>query len=83
MAPVSTVEELTRFRHLQERGYWLTAPLPDGREAPAPGLFARLTETPMKVRRWAPRLGQHNKEVLGGMLGLSADEIAAASGIAA
>jgi crotonobetainyl-CoA:carnitine CoA-transferase CaiB-like acyl-CoA transferase len=80
IAPVNTVEELARFRHLEERGYWLTAPLPSGRQIPVPGVFARLTTTPMTVRRWAPKLGEHSEEILGGTLGLSADEISAASG---
>jgi len=83
IAPVNTVEDMARFRQLEERGYWLTAPLPDGRQAPVPGVFARLTETPMTVRRWAPKLGEHNQEVLGGTLGLSAQEIAAACGAGA
>ena len=78
VALVSTMEDLARFRHLEERGYWLMAPLPDGQEVRVPGIIARLTETPMKVRRWAPTLGQHNKEILGGMLGLSDAEIAVA-----
>ncbi len=81
VAPVSTMADVARFRHLEERGYWLMAPLPDGREVPAPGVSARLTETPMTVRRWAPRLGQHTEEVLEEKLGLSADEIAAACGV--
>jgi len=80
MAPVSNMEDLARFRHLEERGYWLMAPLPNGNEAPVPGLFAHPSETPMQVRRWAPSLGQHNEEVLGGMLGLSSSQIIAASG---
>jgi len=80
IAPVNTVEDVARFRHLQERGYWLVAPLPDGGQAPVPGIFARLTETPMTVRRWAPKLGEHNQEILGGILGLAAEEVAAASG---
>ena len=80
VAPVSTMEDLARFRQLEERGYWITSHLPDGGQTPAPGLFARLTETPMSVRRWAPRLGQHNQEILGGQLGLSAEEMAAACG---
>ena len=80
VAPVSTMEDLTRFRQLEERGYWIMSPLPNGRQTPAPGIFAGLTETPMSVRRWAPRLGQHNREILGGQLGLSVEEIAAACG---
>ena len=79
MAPVSNMDDLVRFRHLEERGYWLTARLPDGQQVQVPGIFARLTETPMGVRRWAPRLGEHNDDVLGGLLGLSPDQINAAS----
>ncbi len=80
IAPVNNMEDLTRFRHLQERGFWLTAPLPNGQVAQVPGIFANLSETPMKVRRWAPRLGEHTGEVLGGLLGMSTSQIAAASG---
>ena len=80
MAPVSNVEELARFRHLEERGYWLHAPLPNGREAPVPGVFARSSTTPLNVRRWPPRLGEHNSEVLGGLLGLDSGSIARAQG---
>ncbi len=80
LAPVSTTEDLTRFRQLEDRGYWLDAPLPNGGTAKVPGVLAQLTRTPMNVRRWAPALGQHNQEVLGGMLGLSEMELAAAAG---
>ncbi len=80
MAPVNNLEDLTRFRHLQERGFWLSAPLPNGQVAQAPGIFANLSATPMKVRRWAPKLGEHTGEVLGDLLGLSESQIAAASG---
>jgi len=80
LAPVSTTEDLVRFRHLEERGYWLTAPLPNGKEVRVPGVLARPAETPMSVRHWAPTLGQHNEEILGDMLGLPSTEVAAASG---
>ena len=80
MAPVSNMEDLTRFRHLEERGYWLTAPLPNGKQAQVPGIFANFSGMPMKVRRWPPKLGEHNEEVLGDLLSLSTSQIATASG---
>ncbi|PKB73749.1 MAG: hypothetical protein BZY75_00175 [SAR202 cluster bacterium Io17-Chloro-G7] len=80
MAPVSTSEDLVRFRHLEERGYWLTAPLPNGTQVRAPGVLARPEATPMSVRHWAPTLGQHNQDILGDMLGLTPAEISVASG---
>ena len=82
IAPVYTVEELTRFRQLEERGYWLTAPLPNGQDVQVAGPFAQISETPMKVHRWPPKLGEHNAEVLGEMLGYSQSEIEAACGLA-
>lgn len=80
LAPVSTMADLARFRHLEEREYWLTAPLPGGSETTAPGAFVKMSETPMEVRHFPPRLAQHNQDILGGTLGLSQDEIASATG---
>jgi succinyl-CoA---D-citramalate CoA-transferase len=39
-------------------------------------VYPRLSETPGQIRRGAPRLGEHNREVYGDLLGLSIDEIA-------
>ena len=80
LAPVNDMGDLARFQHLEERGYWLPAPLPNGMETRAPGLVARMSETPMSVRRWAPALGEHNHQVLNSMLGLTDEEIDLATG---
>jgi crotonobetainyl-CoA:carnitine CoA-transferase CaiB-like acyl-CoA transferase len=64
IAPVNTVADLSRFRQLEERRYWIPAPLPNGQTVPAPGLPAIATEAPLSVRRRAPRLGEHTAEVL-------------------
>ncbi len=65
IAPVNTAADLSRFRQLEERDYWLEAPLPNGTTARAPGFPARPAEAPMAVRRWGPRIGEHNDELLG------------------
>jgi benzylsuccinate CoA-transferase BbsF subunit len=40
-----------------------------------PGRPYRLSETPLRIQRAAPKLGEHNREVLGGLLGYSDAEI--------
>ena len=48
-----------------------------------PAVYPRLSATPGRIQRGAPKLGEHNQEVYGGLLGLSAEEIAqlAADGV--
>lgn len=50
---------------------------PDFGELPMHNAFPRLSETPGSVRRPGPGLGEHNREVYGGLLDLPEDEIAA------
>ena len=80
LAPVNDIADLAGFQQLEDRGYWLPAPLANGTEARAPGLVIQMSETPMSVRNWAPALGEHNQQVLKSMLGLSDEEIILATG---
>jgi formyl-CoA transferase len=41
------------------------------------GVYPRLSRTPGAVRGGAPRLGAHNDEVYGQLLGLTDDEMSA------
>jgi crotonobetainyl-CoA:carnitine CoA-transferase CaiB-like acyl-CoA transferase len=70
--PVNDIGDLVHDRQLQERGFfvdisWDGAPqrLVDS------GVGYRFSTTPASIRRPAPRLGEHNSEVFGGLLGLS------------
>lgn len=76
--PINTVAEVVRDPQLRARGM-----LVDhyderiGRNVLGPGVIPVLSETPGGVRNAGPaRPGQHNAEVYGELLGLSADEIA-------
>jgi formyl-CoA transferase len=48
-----------------------------GWEVPMTGVVPRFTGTPGSIRRAGPALGEHTDEVLGALLGLDADELAA------
>ena len=41
-----------------------------------PAVYPRLSATPGRIERGAPKLGEHNQEIYGGLLGFTADEIA-------
>ncbi len=42
-----------------------------------PGLPWKMSATPGEVRWPSPTLGQHNREVFGGLLGLTSDDVKA------
>ena len=70
-APVYTVRDLAESPHLVERHFWVEVGDAERRRV-LPGPFARTAVDAFSVRRRAPRLGEHNAEVLGEVLGLTA-----------
>jgi len=77
LSPVNTVEEIAHDEQLKAREFFVPvehAP-GGGRTLIMPGPFARLSATPLSPPRPAPKVGQHNAEVYGGMLGLGAREM--------
>jgi len=44
-------------------------------EVVVPGVAVKLSATPGDIRRLGPELGEHNREIYEGLLGLAADEL--------
>jgi crotonobetainyl-CoA:carnitine CoA-transferase CaiB-like acyl-CoA transferase len=64
-----------RDPQLRARGFYEAATHPVGGTFLHEGVVARLEATPGRVWHCAPRLGEHTREVLGGLLGLPDAEI--------
>jgi crotonobetainyl-CoA:carnitine CoA-transferase CaiB-like acyl-CoA transferase len=63
--------------HLLRRGFWVYLPHPRMRRHKQFVSTWRFLEANPQLRRHAPLFGEHNREVLGGVLGLSDQELAA------
>ena len=73
--PVQNCLDLHRDENLQAFDYWHWLHHATMGPSPYEGLQHRLSRTPGELRSPAPSLGQHNDEVLGGLLNMSAAEI--------
>lgn len=76
---VNDAREAIEDEHLRQRGLWTYLDHPEVGVSlynRAPIVFS---ETPVRMKTAAPSIGQHTKEVLGGMLGYSEAEIEALS----
>jgi formyl-CoA transferase len=79
---LQTYDQVLADPHLQARGFFADLPHPRGGTMPALGSPARLSKTPVRLRRAGPLLGEHTAEILG-EVGCTADEVAvlAAQGV--
>ena len=75
-APVMTGEAIFNDPHYQERGLLEFVDHPSCGPYFMPGAAWKMSATPSGVRWHAPRLGEHNEQVFGELLGMSADAIA-------
>ncbi len=64
LAPVNTVADLLEFDQLDARDAWTTLDLPGGDQVRSPGIFARLSKTPMSIRKPSPKPDEHKVEIL-------------------
>jgi crotonobetainyl-CoA:carnitine CoA-transferase CaiB-like acyl-CoA transferase len=72
-----SVADIFADPHVAARGDIVTVDDPVIGPVRMQGVYPRFSRTPGGVPAGAPRLGAHNREVYGSLLGLSADEIAA------
>jgi crotonobetainyl-CoA:carnitine CoA-transferase CaiB-like acyl-CoA transferase len=75
-APVSTMGDLLNSDHLKARGFFVEIAHPIAGAFKYPGAPLKYHATPWEIRMPAPLLGQHNDEIFGKRLGLSAARIA-------
>ena len=73
--PVMDAEERLNDRHNRERGLYREIEHPSLGMEPIFNLMWNFSRTPPAIRGHAPLLGQHNREILCDMLGLSASEL--------
>jgi crotonobetainyl-CoA:carnitine CoA-transferase CaiB-like acyl-CoA transferase len=69
--------EMLEDPHLAERGFYRTVDHPVGGRQRQRSWPFRLAGTPAQIRSPAPCLGEHNQQILGGLLGYSDAEIQA------
>lgn len=67
--------DLYECSHLSEREFYRTVDHPVAGEAQYPGMGPKLSGMEYEVRRPAPLLGQHNREIFAGELGRRDDEL--------
>jgi formyl-CoA transferase len=75
--PIYTIEDIFEDEHYRARDMLVTHEDPEFGEYVGPGIVPKFSETPGRVRWSAPwEEGSHNRDVYGGLLGLSDDELA-------
>jgi crotonobetainyl-CoA:carnitine CoA-transferase CaiB-like acyl-CoA transferase len=73
--PVSTIEDVVESPQLRARDYFQEVEHPElGRSFRYPGPFVKFSESPIKYRRRPPLIGEHNREIYCGELGISQKE---------
>ncbi|MBC8642254.1 CoA transferase [Caballeronia sp. EK] len=76
-SPINTVDRLVTDPHIAgARQMFVDMEHPKAGKTKLTGCHIKLSATPAHLRSPAPQLGEHNAAVFGGLLGLTADELA-------
>jgi crotonobetainyl-CoA:carnitine CoA-transferase CaiB-like acyl-CoA transferase len=73
--PVHLVNEVAENEQYKARRFFIDNDHPTAKEVRMPGAPCRFSRTPWRIKRGAPRLGEHNRRILSKRLGLSGAQI--------
>ncbi len=74
--PISSAADLLESPQLAAREFWAELEHPElGTTITYPGAFANASETPPRISRRAPLIGEHNREIYEQELGISREEL--------
>jgi crotonobetainyl-CoA:carnitine CoA-transferase CaiB-like acyl-CoA transferase len=74
---IRTPDDLLDDGHLHDRGFWVSVEHPElGKSFTYPGPAGIWNDSPWRIYRRAPLVGEHNEEVLCGELGLTRADLA-------
>ncbi|MCJ7509697.1 MAG: CoA transferase [Dehalococcoidia bacterium] len=76
IGPVRTVAEIMHWPQARQRGFFAHLDHPQAGRLEYPTAAYRMSETPWRVERAAPLLGEHNEQVYCGRLGYSPEQLA-------
>ncbi len=77
LCPVNTSKDIMQDTQLRARNFWITMSHPElDAGITYPGVFAKLSETPLNIRRRAPLIGEHNLQIYQEELGFSDSDCA-------
>jgi crotonobetainyl-CoA:carnitine CoA-transferase CaiB-like acyl-CoA transferase len=72
---VTTVEDLVASKQLEARGFFTEIQHHEMGRTKCPTASYRFSETPWRVERAAPLLGEHNQKILVERLGYAKDDL--------
>jgi crotonobetainyl-CoA:carnitine CoA-transferase CaiB-like acyl-CoA transferase len=73
--PVRDMKEVVTSEQYRERGFFVNMDHPATGPLAFPGAPFKLSAAPWQIRSSAPQLGEHNAQIYGERLGLSAERI--------
>jgi formyl-CoA transferase len=75
VSPIYTIEDIFNGPHYKARENIVEVDHPRLGKIKVPGIVPKFSKTPGAIRHRAPELGEHNEEILCGVLGLSKEEM--------